>query len=279
MRTVLTANQDFYLDPNGLDANDGLTALTPWKTLQHVWNTLRDGYDLAGYQVTVHMADGYYDTGLAAYGALQGGQGAGSLVFTATQTYPPQVLVAPTSGSPFVAAYGAAYSLRNIDVDASISKADCINIGMGGVVWIAGPNDNFFFRNASRDPQFVGNHVTVAFGGQFVVNGNYNIRGSAQCHIQAGDGGRVYFNTNGLPNLIFVNLRDANCVFDAAFLDALNGGSINVAAISWGYVGGATASGKRYLARTNGIIYTEGGGASYLPGNQAGVVQTGGQYL
>ena len=274
MRAVLTEDITRYLSPTGSDTNDGLTTATPWKTLQHAWDTLYRGYDLAGHKVTVHMASGHYDSGLAAYGSLLGGEGPSALTFTAATTYPPEVLVAPNSGSPFVAAFGACYSLKNLDVDASTAKADCISIGMSSRIDISGPADNFFFRHASRDPVWAGNHVSVAYGGMLTVNGNYYIRGDAQCHMMAGDGGRIYFNTNGLPNLIFVNLVGVR-TFDVSFMNALGGGSINVAAITWT----GSAIGKRYVARVNGVIYTEGGGPNYFPGNQAGLLETGGQYV
>jgi len=42
---------------------------------------------------------------------------------------------------------------------------------------------------------------------------------------------------------------------------------------------GGTVTGKRYDVRTNGVIDTNGGGASHFPGNSAGTVATGGQYV
>lgn len=42
---------------------------------------------------------------------------------------------------------------------------------------------------------------------------------------------------------------------------------------------GTGATGTRYVAGANAVIYTAGGGASYLPGNAGGSVETGGQYI
>lgn len=39
------------------------------------------------------------------------------------------------------------------------------------------------------------------------------------------------------------------------------------------------ATGKRYDVATNGVINTNGGGASYFPGNVSGTSATGGQYV
>jgi hypothetical protein len=49
------------------------------------------------------------------------------------------------------------------------------------------------------------------------------------------------------------------------------------------YVSGATfagsATGPRYVVSLNGVINTFGGGASVFPGNSAGSIATGGQYV
>jgi hypothetical protein len=49
------------------------------------------------------------------------------------------------------------------------------------------------------------------------------------------------------------------------------------------FIGGSafsgSATGKRYNAVSNGVVDTQGGGASFIPGNSAGATATGGQYL
>jgi hypothetical protein len=40
-----------------------------------------------------------------------------------------------------------------------------------------------------------------------------------------------------------------------------------------------SATGTRYVANSNAVINTNGGGASYFPGSVAGSTATGGQYL
>ena len=47
--------------------------------------------------------------------------------------------------------------------------------------------------------------------------------------------------------------------------------------ISMTYSGSAT--GTRYGASANSVIHTNGAGGSYFPGNAAGSVSTGGQYI
>jgi hypothetical protein len=45
------------------------------------------------------------------------------------------------------------------------------------------------------------------------------------------------------------------------------------------FTNGGTVTGQRYNVAANGVIFTNGGGANYLPGNAAGASATGGQYL
>lgn len=40
-----------------------------------------------------------------------------------------------------------------------------------------------------------------------------------------------------------------------------------------------SATGARHSAQLNGVIYTNGGGANYFPGNAAGSTASGGQYV
>ena len=53
-----------------------------------------------------------------------------------------------------------------------------------------------------------------------------------------------------------------------------NGGMISAASLTFS----GAATGTRYFAALNGIVYTNGGGATYFPGNAAGATATGGQY-
>ena len=45
------------------------------------------------------------------------------------------------------------------------------------------------------------------------------------------------------------------------------------------FTNGATVTGTRYSVTNNGVVFTNGGGATYLPGNAAGSSANGGQYL
>lgn len=64
--------------------------------------------------------------------------------------------------------------------------------------------------------------------------------------------------------------------FTSAFAAASNNGNIS---LSGAFTISGAATGTRYAALANGVINTGGGGANFFPGNVAGAVGTGGQYL
>ena len=62
--------------------------------------------------------------------------------------------------------------------------------------------------------------------------------------------------------------------FSGAFAEADDLGFVNYN----GPIFSGAATGKRYGATLNGVIDTNGAGATYFPGNVGGTTATGGQY-
>lgn len=278
-RRTLTSCETRYLSSTGSDLNDGLSPSTPWGTYQFAWDSYFKGCDLAGVDslsgnaVTIISAPGYYPKGVAAYGPLLGALGPSSFVWTAAYGAPGLIpFIAPLvgNGPPFVAGNGARYTILNHEVDGSIASTNCLDIGDCAEIVISGPGAGFWFRNASRNPAAAGNHVNNV--GRFLVASSYTVNGSAQAHIQTGAGGKTIYQTNGQSGLITVAFGPG-VSFDAAFLDALDGGSVEAKAINWS---GAPVLGKQWLARGNGVIDTAGG-MGWLPGSIVGTSSSGGE--
>ena len=61
IREKLTGSRTYYVDPTGLDSNDGLTPGTAFLTPIKACDVIMNDIDLAGFQVTVQFADGTYD--------------------------------------------------------------------------------------------------------------------------------------------------------------------------------------------------------------------------
>lgn len=103
-------------------------------------------------------------------------------------------------------------------------------------------------------------------GARIVASGPYTISGSAISHASAQYDGRVFLDGNT------VTLQNTPA-FSSAFAYAAKG---LVSAQTMTFSG--TATGTRYNAVLNGVVNTNGGGATYLPGSVAGGTSTGGQY-
>lgn len=92
--------------------------------------------------------------------------------------------------------------------------------------------------------------------------------GNAGMHWRARDHG--YIGANGATVMI-----SGTRAFSTAFADCETASLIRANSVS--FTGSAT--GKRYQVSTSAVIQTNGGGASFLPGNAAGTAATGGQYV
>jgi hypothetical protein len=104
-------------------------------------------------------------------------------------------------------------------------------------------------------------------GGAIVISANYTISGGSLYHwvaIMSGliDGIVITITLTGTP------------AFSQRFAYASRTGTIQCHLNTFS----GAATGTRYLADTNGVIFTNGAGATYLPGNVAGATATGGQY-
>ena len=78
--TVLTNQTTFFVSPNGLDSNNGLTENTPWKDLQFAYNQVQNNYDLRGQTVILQLAEGIYNSSLQATGLLRGQLSPGNFI-------------------------------------------------------------------------------------------------------------------------------------------------------------------------------------------------------
>jgi hypothetical protein len=115
------------------------------------------------------------------------------------------------------------------------------------------------FAGGATDQIHVGN------GARLSVEANYTISGGASRHWRCDEPGGVLFAYGRT-----ITLTGTPAFSDLFALFAY--GSVGVVG-AMTFTGAAT--GARYYVASNAIIQTGGGGSSYLPGNAAGVVDTG----
>lgn len=185
-RTRLTAATTFYVSTAGSDITGTGTLANPWATRTHAYTTLQSSYDLAGFVVTIQLANGVYTDSLQATGPCVGQIGAGGIIFTGNATDATQVTIRPAAntGYAFSAAFGAAYSVQYFTIDMINSAADGIvvgqqsqmNIGYSpGTPTSVGTAPSMIFLSP-HGANF--NNVSCAFGASVSFTGNISLRPS-----------------------------------------------------------------------------------------------------
>lgn len=111
-------------------------------------------------------------------------------------------------------------------------------------------------------------HMSAQTGSFIVAEGNYTIAGAAAWHKIA-RGGALIMTTDRTVTLT------GTPAFSQSYAFADDTSLIRAPGMTFS----GSATGKRYDVATNGVINTNGGGATYLPGNVGGSTASGGQYV
>jgi hypothetical protein len=102
-------------------------------------------------------------------------------------------------------------------------------------------------------------------------NASWTIVGDASAHMAAGQYGVIAT----LGGTIAIPVAKAFVIFAWGN----NSGHLEAWSMTISGAGVAGTTGKRYQSDGNSVIFTNGGGASYFPGNSSGTTATGGQYF
>jgi len=258
VRTMATGAITLYVSPTGNDANDGLSSSTPMQHIQAAVNKLLQVYDMSGHAASINVGTGTYTESVAVELNPLGADG------ITIETYNGTVTMNSTDFC-FAVDTGAFLSLNGdfrLGVTAGGGGTNaCLDARRGGVMWV---NGGVYFRSSPSCT-----HVQVGQTGtiSFIQGSSYTISGQAALHWSAWGGNIIASNlnitlTSAIAFSTFAWARDAGVIYcpGNAFLTG-------------------SGTGYRYQAAVNGLIDTGGSGASYLPGNTAGFVDShGGQY-
>lgn len=258
-RERLTSNRTYHVANTGNDANSGFAG-SPWLTLGKAAIHLRDNIDFNGWAVTVQIADGTYTAG-ALVRPMVGQRSETDLVFQGNAANNAAVLVSVTGGNCFEARAGGRFTVKDLKVQTITSGTGCRSLFPGSMLICRNLN---FGACAFQ-------HVDASYQGYLALNVGdpYTISGGALRHMQATHTGMVDASTGATITLT------GTPAFSEEFAGADLGGII----VAAGNTYSGLATGKRYELTTNGVINTQGGGPNYLPGNAAGTVGSGGQYV
>lgn len=259
MREVLTANRTYYVRTDGSDSNDGLSNTSggafalPQKALDLVFGTL----DLGGFNVDIQLGAGTY-TGNFAVNSPQVGAGTITIKGDTTVANTANYVLASVSGVALsVSGFGTKLAVQGFE----IRGADGISVTNGGYISFSG-----YMRFGACS----GSHTRANNGTIDTMQQPIGIAGGATSCLRASPNG--YLNAFGSAITILTGTWN----FSTAFALADRGSVLSCSGTTFTLTG--TATGARYDVSTNAVIYTAGGGASFFPGNSAGVSATGGQY-
>jgi hypothetical protein len=258
VRDVLTANRTYYVRSDGNDGNSGLanTSGGAFLTIQKAIDTVA-ALDIGIYAVTVQVADGTY-TGANVLKNVVGFAAAGNLVIKGNNATPANVVISTTSADAFTAdGITSIWDIKDLKIQTTTSGSG-ISAGNGASVRYGNVN----FGACATD------HIIANLGATVTAISNYAVSGGAAAHWLSVNGSKIS------ANLVTVTITGTPAFSSAWALSA------GVAVITcYGATFSGSATGARYSVTGNGYLFTNGAGATYLPGNAAGSTASGGQYL
>lgn len=255
VREKLAANRTYYVRTDGNDSNTGLsnTSGGAFLTIQKALDIAYGALDLSGFAVTVQIGNGTY-TGPVVQASPQ--VGAGSITLQGDNTTPGNVVISRTSQY-------------------------CVIVRNSGTI--------LYVRGLRLQNTGAGDGMMVEGGASLVVNGNMEFGAIAWSCMRAERGG-VLHRASG--NFTFAGSAQGMVAADYCGVASLQGGTWTMSGTpAWAVAGimarygacakidgvtfSGSATGQRYNADYSGTIFTNGGGASYVPGNAAGSDNSG----
>jgi hypothetical protein len=248
-REKLTAARTYYVRTDGSDSNTGLvdSAGGAFLTIQKAITTV-GGLDFSGQTVTISVADGTYTAGFDFVAPWVGG---GHLILEGDTTTPANALVDIATGDVFKISVPppGIFTIRGFKLDTP--DGTCISHVSTGTINVN--NINFATTTSWQMAATAPGGVISSIGGSLTTSG------SAGAFILAFGGGSFLIQGSTIT-------LTGTPAFSVAFVWATRTGFISADGITFS----GSGTGSRYLIDAGGTIYTNGGGATYFPGDSAG---------
>jgi hypothetical protein len=257
LREKLTAARTYYVRTDGNDSNTGLINNSggAFLTIQKAINVVAV-LDIGAHNVTITVIAGTYTAGGTVGAPFFG---TGTVLIVGDNTTPSNCHINVTSAHGFTASNHANFNVSGFKISTTTAGNCLYAMSMGRINIV----DNMEFGACAWY------HMQAEGYGQIELNtvgADYIISGGAAYHALAVAGGiiRVLGNTvtlSGTPAF-------------TAYAYAWRLGLIEMFSNTFS----GSATGQRYNAAGLGLIFTNGGASTYLPGDSGGATSTGGEY-
>lgn len=277
----LTAPKDIYVNGTTGDdvAYDGTTAAFaagtihgPFKTFQRAANEVVK-YNLNGFSITVHVADGAYNPPAGQTAIQYMPTGSGAVIWVGNVANPQNVQVIGTNRTAFqisgpgncdVSGFKFSSTGSNPGDPCSGIFTDRVSLGLHDVHF---GNCSGYMIGITRGARMtMGSQITIAGSS----NGNpYASGGFISCFFSA--------TVETSPSIYPLYINIPAPVTLAYFVSSSQFGALN---LTWTTLTGfGNVTGTKFIASANGVVSSGGGGANYYPGTIAGSQVSGGQYV
>jgi hypothetical protein len=273
-------NVTYFLDQQSWtslqdDANDGLTASTPWATWGKIVDTIRNT-PLYGGTMTINVIDAiFFGSG---EGELPDLPTPGLVKFVAlTDPGYGRLLATANNGPSITIGSGGNYAFEGFNIEHSVGLKPTMVVKDGGRVDLGAPGlvTSFdFFGGSSTIPNPA---IAAIDGGVCRIMGNLlldNNQGDSPS-ILAEYGGQIDFSQAATGPVIDLT---GTAQWVVGFCQARAGGRIilgRLGGVTASFTGGGSITGPRYDASSGGVIETNGAGATFIPGDAPGTDSTG----
>lgn len=256
IREILIASRTYYVATTGIDSNDGLSASTPFLTVQRAVDVIY-GLDCVTYSITIQIADGTYAPASGSRVAYFPCPilGSGVITIQGNPGTPTNVILSSTS-TQAIEANIQSITVKDVKLTTTTS-GNCLGALGGATISFSGVD-----FGTCAGIHIKGNAAFVT------ATGNYTVSGGAQYHAFASVFAYIF-----LANRTITFSNSPN--YSISFATATFG---NMALTNMTFTNGNTVTGVRYQSQQQSFINTNGGGATYLPGDTAGSVILQGIY-
>lgn len=256
VRQMLTANLTLYVRTDGNDTNNGLanTSGGAFLTIQKAIDFVAS-LDCSIYNVTIQVGDGTYTSSFT----LKSFIGSGIVTIQGNITTPTNCIVTTSANVVTANNVQGIYNVKGFKFIFTNGTAFRCS---GAPTYVAFANIYF---SASGGVAV----MSWGFGCKVEAIGPFTLAGSYWTGLYALEGGLIVVTGNTVTCITGLSFS-ANFAFCERALACID-------IFSMTFVG--TATGSRYTSQNNSVIFTNGGGATYLPGSVAGGVINGGLYV